>query len=104
MIFSPIYIFQALPFILWRSLVQLIGTNVPVERVFAFMLKKNNVDPAVISAYAAPFPSRLYKGGAARWPLLVPMMKDDPVTAHLESARNCLKTWKEPVLVMFSDR
>jgi len=94
---------SALPFILWRTLVQLIGTNLPVGRVFSFILKKHNVDPAVIAAYAAPFPSRLYKGGAARWPLLVPLLKDDPVTAHLEAARNCLKTWKRPVLVMFSD-
>ena len=83
---------------------QLIGTNLPVDRVFDFALKKQNVDPAVVSAYAAPFPSALFKGGAARWPLLVPMLKDDPVTAHLEAARNCLKTWKKPVLVMFSDR
>jgi len=94
---------QVLPFILWRSVVQLFGTNLPIERVFGFALKKNNVDPAVVAAYAAPFPSRLYKGGAARWPLLVPMLKADPVTAHLEGARNCLRTWKKPVLVMFSD-
>jgi len=91
-------------FILWRSLVQLIGTNIPVEKVFAFALKRSKSDdPAVVAAYAAPFPSRLYKGGAAKWPLLVPMLKDDPVTAHLEAARNCLKTWKKPLLVMFGD-
>merc|ERR1711915_80651 len=94
---------KSLPFILWRSLVQLMGTNLPVERVFAFALKKNGVDPSVIAAYAAPFPSRLYKGGAARWPLLVPFYKADPVTAHLEAARNCLRTWRKPLLVMFSD-
>jgi len=95
---------SALPFILWRSLVQLIGTNIPVEKVFAFALKRSKSDdPAVVAAYAAPFPSRLYKGGAAKWPLLVPMLKDDPVTAHLEAARNCLKTWKKPLLVMFGD-
>ena len=39
-----------------------------------------------------------------RWPLLVPMWKDDPVTAHMEAARNCLKTWRKPALVMFGDR
>jgi len=94
---------SVLPFILWRSLVQLIGTNLPVEKVFAFALKSCKSDPAVVAAYAAPFPSRLYKGGAAKWPLMVPMLKADPVTAHLEAARNCLKTWKKPMLVMFGD-
>ena len=34
---------------------------------------------------------------------MVPMLKDDPVTAHMEAARNCLKTWRKPVLVMFGD-
>ena len=32
-------------------------------------------DPAIPNAYSAPFPSSLYKAGAARWPLLVPMIK-----------------------------
>ena len=34
---------------------------------------------------------------------MVPMLKDDPVTAHMVAARNCLKTWRKPVLVMFGD-
>ena len=32
-------------------------------------------DPAIPDAYSAPFPSSLYKAGAAQWPLLVPMIK-----------------------------
>ena len=40
----------------------------------------------------------------SRWPQLVPMFKDDPVTVHMENARNCLKTWRKPALVMFGDR
>ena len=34
---------------------------------------------------------------------MVPMLKDDPVCVHMENARNCLKTWRKPVLVMFGD-
>jgi len=92
-----------LPFILWRSCVMLIGTNLPVNRLFGRMFQRHGVEQSVIDAYNAPFPSRLFKAGAARWPLLVPMWKDDPVTAHMEAARNCLKTWRKPVLVMFGD-
>jgi len=101
----PVYkkIIGFLPFCLWRTFVLLIGTNLPVTRLFN-MMYKGKVDQAVIDAYGAPFPSRLFKAGAARWPLLVPMLKDDPVTAHLEAARNCLKTWRKPVLVMFGDK
>ena len=35
---------------------------------------------------------------------MVPLLKDDAVTAHMEAARNTLKTWRKPVLVMFGDR
>merc|ERR1712029_476941 len=84
---------SALPFILWRSLVQLIGTNIPVEKVFAFALKRSKSDdPAVVAAYAAPFPSRLYKGGAAKWPLLFLMpsmwwsrVRDTSYRSHTEN-------------------
>ena len=114
-------------------------------------------DPAIPDAYTAPFPSSLYKAGAARWPLLVPMIKwgffycpvlstnywkahkvmsntkwqlkmskicnshnfpipsleilcnyewyrDDPVTAHMMEAKECLSKWSKPALVMFSTK
>ena len=32
-------------------------------------------DPMIPAAYAAPFPSSLYRAGVARWPLLVPLLK-----------------------------
>ena len=43
----------------------LIGTNLPVTRLFS-MFYKGKVDQGVIDAYGAPFPSRLFKAGAAR--------------------------------------
>jgi len=42
-------------------------------------------------------------GGVAKWPLLVPLYKDDPVAQHMVEARNCLKTWNKPALIMFGD-
>ena len=77
-------------------------TKIPVE--FLFKRSAKNMDPDVVSAYGAPFPSSLYKGGVARWPVMVPLFKDDQVTAHMEAARNCLRTWKKPALVMFGDK
>ena len=95
--------FQVLPFLLWRFSVLLVGTNLPISKLMGFAFQKNNVPAEVLEAYSAPFPSVLFKAGAARWPLLVPLLKDDPVTAHMAAARNCLKTWRKPVLVMFGD-
>ncbi len=37
--------------------------------------------------YAAPHPTGLYTGGAAAWPLLVPLFMDDAVTPHMWEAR-----------------
>jgi hypothetical protein len=54
-------------------------------------------------AYIAPFPTALYMGGVAKWPLLVPLYRDDPVAQHMVEARNCLKTWNKPALIMFGD-
>jgi hypothetical protein len=42
-------------------------------------------------------------GGVAKWPLLVPLFRDDPVAQHMVEARNCLKTWDKPALIMFGD-
>jgi hypothetical protein len=43
-------------------------------------------------------------GGVAKWPLLVPLYRDDPVAQHMLEARNCLKTWSKPALIMFGDQ
>merc|ERR1711974_477295 len=55
-----------LPFVLWRCCVMLIGTNLPVGRLFGRILGRHNVGQSVVDAYSAPFPSRLFKAGAAR--------------------------------------
>ena len=42
--------------------------------------------------------------GAAKWPLLVPISRDDQGAKVMNEARKILKTWQKPVLVMFSDK
>ena len=33
-----------------------------------------------------------------------PIIFDDAITDHMEAARDCIKAWKKPVLVMWGDR
>lgn len=94
---------KGLPFLLWRSVVELVGTWIPLSILFKRTFKKFKLPDNVIAGYTAPHPTPLYCGGVAAWPLLVPLFKDDPVTPHLWDARNCLKIWRKPVLLMFGD-
>jgi len=57
----------------------------------------------VIDAYNAPFPDGSYKAGAHVFPLLVPVSQDDPAVPYMKRARQRLKEWTKPALVMFSD-
>ena len=53
--------------------------------------------------YEAPFPDNTYKAGVAKWPLMMPLFRDDPVGLRTNQARHFLKTWTKPALIMFSD-
>jgi haloalkane dehalogenase len=92
---------EILPFLLWRSSVAFFGTSYPISFLFRRIARfpKDSTD-----AYTAPFPSHLYMGGMAKWPLLVPLYRDDPVAQHMVEARNCLRTWNKPALIMFGDQ
>jgi len=62
------------------------------------------LSPAVIAAYDAPVPDAAYKAGAHQFPVLVPVSPEAPAAAPLRQARERLRGWAKPALVMFSDK
>lgn len=63
----------------------------------------SELDPAVIAAYDAPFPTPESKAGAAMFPLLVPLTEDGPGAPEMRAVMDELSRWEKPALVMFSD-
>jgi haloalkane dehalogenase len=55
----------------------------------------------VVAAYNAPFPDITYKGGALKFPLLVPISEDAEALPTMRKAAAALKSWHKPALVMF---
>ena len=63
----------------------------------------SSLDPAVVAAYEAPFPTPESKAGAAMFPLLVPLTDDSPGAPEMRAVMDELSRWEKPALVMFSD-
>lgn len=63
----------------------------------------NDLSPAVIAAYDAPFPDESYKAGARVFPSLVPSTPDDPAAPANRAAWDVLMQWEKPFLTAFSD-
>jgi haloalkane dehalogenase len=64
----------------------------------------SKLPPEVIAAYNAPFPDAAYKAGAHQFPLLVPISPDSPSAPPMRKAREALKKWSKPALILFSDK
>ncbi len=62
------------------------------------------LDPQVIAAYDAPFPTEEYKAGARQFPTLVPATPDDPAAPANRAAWDALAKWEKPFLTAFSDQ
>lgn len=62
------------------------------------------LEPQVVAAYDAPFPSTRYKAGARAFPALVPTRPDDPASDANRKAWSVFGRWEKPFLTCFSNR
>ena len=91
-------------FLKWRTFAER-TPDLPIGFVMASgMAHGGELAPEVIAAYEAPFPDASYKAGAAAFPLLVPIVPEDPGAAEMREARSALSKWRKPALVAFSDK
>ena len=66
-------------------------------------VNRESITDEIVAAYDAPFPDSTYKAGAQMFPRLVPIEPNQAGAADMRDARETLKSWTKPALVMFSD-
>ncbi|MEZ5565935.1 MAG: hypothetical protein R3F24_10645 [Gammaproteobacteria bacterium] len=62
----------------------------------------NKLKPEIIAAYDAPYPDESYKTGPRRFPMILPIMADDPAAIANRRAWEVLANWQTPVLTLYS--
>ncbi len=62
------------------------------------------VDPAVLAAYDAPFPSGVYMAGLRQFPILIPLTANDPGAMINRATAAALARFERPFLTAFSDQ
>jgi haloalkane dehalogenase len=88
-------------FMAWREFAER-TPDLPIGRIMQGATT-TDLDPEIVAAYEAPFPTPESKAGAQRFPLLVPLTPDDPGAAEMLSVKHALSWWDKPTLVAFSD-
>lgn len=58
--------------------------------------------PEIIAAFDAPYPDESYKTGPRRFPMILPIMPDDPAAIANGEAWEILANWQRPVLTVYS--
>jgi len=66
-------------------------------------VNRESITDEIVAAYDAPFPDSTYKAGAQMFPRLVPIEPNQAGASDMREAREALKSWTKPALVMFSD-
>ena len=64
----------------------------------------SHLEPAVLAAYDAPFPSERHKAGARAFPRLVPTHIKDPAVPANRAAWQALGQWQKPFLTAFGKK
>ncbi|MEL6134372.1 MAG: haloalkane dehalogenase [Bacteroidota bacterium] len=75
----------------------------PISRVIQMGVTQT-LTSEVLAAYDKPFPSEAHKGGARRFPALVPTQPDDPEAQRNLEAWKFLSTWEKPFLTIFGSK
>jgi len=58
--------------------------------------------PEIIAAFDAPYPDENYKTGPRRFPMILPILADDPAAIANARAWEMLAGWQKPVLTLYS--
>jgi haloalkane dehalogenase len=70
------------------------------EMVNAGVVQK--LRPEIIAAYDAPYPDESYKTGPRRFPMILPILANDPAAIANAQAWEVLAGWQKPVLTLYS--